>query len=183
MNPWLFLLPVITAITCFFAIRIAGKILFKQILPRKQNELALRIGDAVSAQFSFIQIQDRIASPDSTKAVMPVVETHIDDFLRNKLKEKMPMIGMLIGDKTIQSLKEVFLKEIEEMFPIVISRFTGNLGKEFDLKEIISKKVNSIPVASVAKAFSPLQRFYEYAGLIAGFLSGLIALGVFATLH
>jgi hypothetical protein len=39
--------------------------------------------------------------------VMPVIDAKLDDFFRHRLTEKLPMISMFIGDKTIQQLKTV----------------------------------------------------------------------------
>jgi len=88
----------------------------------------------------------------------------------------MPMIGMLIGDKTVNSLKEVFLKEIEELFPAVLSKFSENLQKEIDLRQMVHQKLSAIPVTNIQKAFSPIQRYYEYAGMVGGFIAGVVAL-------
>ena len=72
---------------------------------------------------------------------MPVIENHVDDFLRSKLKDKIPVLSMFIGEKTITSLKEVFMQEIETIFPEVMKQFAGNLKNELDLEEIVIKKV------------------------------------------
>ena len=72
---------------------------------------------------------------------MPLIEKHMDDFLRNKLKEKMPMISMFIGDKTINTLKEVFLKEIEDLFPQVMKQFAGNLKSELNIEQMVVTKI------------------------------------------
>ncbi len=160
MNYWLLLIPVIAAIVGWAGSWISGKVLVQKIVPSRQSQLAAAIGTSVSAAFSMADIERKINDPENIKKVMPVVEVHIDDFLRNKLKAKMPMIGMLIGDKTINSLKEVFLKEIEEMFPQVMTKFTGNLKNEFDIGTLVTAKINSVSPAQVQKIFSPVLRYF-----------------------
>ena len=179
MNPWLYLLPILSALLAGLCIRIAGTVLFKSILPRRRDRLVDKIAETIASRFSFEGIKERITDPGSVKHIMPVVEDHIDHFLRHKLKEKMPMIGMLIGDKTINSLKEVFLKEIEELFPAVLSKFAGNLEKEFDLRKTIHEKLSSIPLGRIQKAFSPIQTYFEVAAMLAGLLCGLLAIAGF----
>jgi uncharacterized membrane protein YheB (UPF0754 family) len=176
MNPWLFGLPFLTALIVALCIRLAARLLFRTIIPRKQDELANKIASAVSSNFSFDGIQSKLTDAGNVKKVMPVVEDHIDNFLRHKLKEKIPMVGMLIGDKTIASLKEVFLKEIEDMFPVVLNKFAGNLGNEINVHEMVRQRLTSIPVYKIQKAFSPIQKYFELAGLIGGFVAGLVAL-------
>jgi len=113
---------------------------------------------------------------------MPLVEAHVDDFLRNKLKEKMPVIGMFIGNKTIDSLKEVFLKEIEDLFPQVLKQFTGNLQSELDVETMISNKITSVSAGRIEKMFSPAIRYFEVMGAAAGFLIGVINIIIFLIL-
>jgi hypothetical protein len=40
----------------------------------------------------------------------------------------MPMIGMFIGEKTINELKAVFITELESLFPVIMKSYLGNLG-------------------------------------------------------
>ena len=65
-------------------------------------------------------IEQKITNPKHMDAIMPMAEEQIDYFLRNKLKEVFPMIGMFIGDKTIDQLKEVFMAELKTLFPAAL---------------------------------------------------------------
>ena len=56
-------------------------------------------------------------------AVLPFIDAKLDDFFRLKLSEKLPMISMFIGDKTINQLKEVFIEELKQLFPELITNF------------------------------------------------------------
>lgn len=178
MNYWLLLIPFISAFIGWLGSWIAGKMLVQKIIPGRQQQLAMEIGKAASAGFSFAGIEKKINDPENIKKIMPVVEAHIDDFLRQKLKTKMPMIGMLIGDKTINSLKEIFLKEIEEMFPLILKQFAGDLKKELDIQTLISAKINSVTPSQLQKSFSPVLNYFGLAGAITGFIVGLVNIGI-----
>jgi uncharacterized membrane protein YheB (UPF0754 family) len=179
MNYWLLLIPVISAAIGWMGSWIAGKILIHKIIPRRQQYLAEKIGKAVSEGFSFDDIEKKITSPDTIKTIMPLVEEHIDDFLRNKLKEKMPVIGMFIGAKTIDSLKEVFLKEIEGLFPQVLKKFAGNLQSELDIETMVAKKITAVRTVELEKMFSPALRYFQFASLLTGLAIGLANVAVF----
>jgi uncharacterized membrane protein YheB (UPF0754 family) len=174
MNYWSFILPLISALLGWIGSWISGKILVRKIFPAHQHELALSIGKSAAEAFSVSDIEKKINDPENIKKIMPVVESHVDDFLRNKLKQKMPMIGMLIGDKTINSLKEVFLKEIEEMFPAVMNKFTGNLKNEFDVQTLVTAKINSISADQLQKMTFPVLRYFCFTGALIGFIIGLV---------
>ena len=74
------------------------------------------------------EIQKQLTHPSVTASVMPVIENHMDDFLRTRLSKEFPMISMFIGDKTITSLKTTFIREIQTMLPGVMVRFSETLG-------------------------------------------------------
>ena len=123
MNYWLILIPLIYAFIGWFTNWIAIKMLFhprepKKILgvtfhgifPKRQKTLATNLGKLISDEFlSFNEIEQKISNPENLKQILPMVDAHIDNFLRRKLPDEMPVISMFIGDKTIAQLKEVFL--------------------------------------------------------------------------
>lgn len=195
MNYWLLLVPFIGAFIGWTVNRTLVKMLFRPLTPKKilgftfhgvfpkrQQELAEKLGNLVNDQFSpaITGLQEKISDPERLKKVMPVIETHIDEFLRVKLSKQMPMISMFIGDKTINSLKTVFMQEIETMLPEVIGQFTGNLQDEFDLKAIVSQKITAIEPARLEAGFRQLLakelRLIALAGAATGFVIGLVQL-------
>jgi uncharacterized membrane protein YheB (UPF0754 family) len=192
MNWWLLLLPVISAFIGWVTNWVAIKMLFhprepKKILgftlqgifPKRQKVFAEKLGKLVSGELlSFSDIEQKITSPENLKKVMPMIEGHIDDFLRKKLSEQMPVISMFIGDKTINSLKQLFMQELDTLFPQVMKNYTTNLKTDLDLEKIVvekvtafsSDKLESILYQIMAKEF----RFVEIIGAVLGFLIGLI---------
>jgi len=63
---------------------------------------------------------------------MPLVETHVDDFLRIKLPEAMPMISMFVGEKTILQMKTVFINELQLLFPQIMEKYASQLKKDLN---------------------------------------------------
>ena len=192
MNYWLILIPLISAFIAWFTNWIAIKMLFhprepKKILgltiqgvfPKRQTILAANLGKLVSNEFfSFAAIEEKISSPDNIKKIMPLIETHIDDFLRKKLPGEMPVISMFIGDKTINKMKTVFMNEIEELFPKVMQQFAGNMKKEFDPEHLVYTKISSFASdkleAVMSQAMSKELRLVGvFVGTI-GFFIGLL---------
>jgi uncharacterized membrane protein YheB (UPF0754 family) len=193
MNWWSFIvLPLISAfigwVTNWVAIkmlfhpknpvRVLG-ITFHGIFPKRQQVFAQKLGALVSNELlSFSDIEAKITSPENLKKIMPVVEVHIDEFLRNKLKEAFPMIGMFIGEKTINQLKTIFMNELESIFPVLMKNYMINLQQELDLEKIVVEKVSnfssdkleSILYQIMSKEF----RFVEIIGGVLGLLIGVM---------
>jgi uncharacterized membrane protein YheB (UPF0754 family) len=131
---------------------------------------------------SFKDIEQKIVSPENLQKLMPVVESHVDDFLRKKLADVFPVISMFIGEKTISQLKGHFLNELEALFPVLMKRYMGNLQAELDLEKIVTEKVagfssdklEEILMSIMSKEF----RFVEILGGVLGFIIGLLQVAI-----
>ena len=196
MNFWLVLIPVISAFIGWVTNWVAIKMLFhprnpvnvlgiriQGIFPKRQEQFAEKLGRLVGQELlSFNDIEEKISSPENLKKVLPMVETHIDTFLRVKLSNSMPMIAMFIGDKTIEKLKSVFMEELEELFPQLMKNYSGTLKQQLDLEQIVTEKVKafssdkleSILYQVMAKEF----RFVEIIGAVLGFVIGFLQVAI-----
>lgn len=107
--------------------------------------------------------------PEQLEQLMPVIEDKLDHFFSNRLGEKLPMIAMFIGDKTIQQLKEVFMEELRTMFPELIASFSANIQKEWIAK--LDQTYLNILQRKLLEATAPLRTFAILFGLIWGAIS------------
>jgi len=196
MNYWLLIIPVISAFIGWVTNWVAIKMLFHPrepkrflgitfhgIFPKRQKQFAEKLGKLVSAEFlSFSDIEQKISSPENLKKIMPMIENHIDDFLRHKLSEQMPVLSMFIGDKTINSLKEVFMKELEILFPQVMKQYAANLKTELDLEHIVIQKVSNFSSDKLEEILYQIMskefRFVEILGAVIGFIIGVVQVAI-----
>jgi len=181
MNPWLYLIPIISAILGWSLNWVAIQLFFKKLLPSKQPAIAAKIGSAAgSGLFSFADLEAQVTDGEALKKIMPIIESHIDEFLRHKLGKAMPVISMFIGDKTINQLKGVFMKELEEIFPSTIKTYLANLQGDIDFKKIVTEKIASIPSSTleieIKKAIPTELRLFKIYGAMGCFLIGLVQL-------
>lgn len=192
MNKWLYLIPFISAFIGWFTNWIAIKMLFhpKQpkrifgitfqgIFPKRQKQFAAHLGMLVSNELiSFKEIEDKITNPENLQKVMPVVDEHIENFLKNKLSATMPMLSMFIGDKTITQLKGVFMQELELLFPELMKNYMGTLQQQLDLEKIVQQKVEAFSSDKLEEILNAIMskefRFVEIIGAVLGFLIGLL---------
>jgi len=195
---WFYTIPFISAFIHWLTIWMALKLLFhprhpKKILgftlhgvfPKRQQQIAESLGRIVGQELlSFGDIEQTITSPDNVRRILPLAEEHIDHFLRVRLKEQMPMISMFIGDKTIGQLKSVFMKELEDLFPIIMKNYVANLRHDLDLERIVVEKIASFSADRLENMLNEFLtkefRFVELIGAALGFLIG--ALQIFLTL-
>ena len=192
MNYWLLIIPVISAFIGWVTNWIAIKMLFhprepkkflgitfQGIFPKRQQQFAEKLGKVVSDEFlSFGEIEQKLSSAENLKRIMPSIEAHIDEFLRVRLSEEMPVISMFVGDKTINKLKGAFMRELETLFPKVMKQFAGNLKTELDLEHIVIRKVSAFSSDKLEEILFQIMskefRFVEIIGAVIGFIIGFV---------
>lgn len=193
MNYWLFILPLLTAFTGWLIVTLLVRSFVRPFQPvnlagfkiqgiffRQQQAIARKVGEIAAGMVASPGIQQRMGDPKNVEKLKPFIESHVDDFLRIKLKEQIPMISMFIGDKTIHMLKNVFMQELETLFPQVMAKFAENLATEKDVAEFVSDQITRVAPLTIEHAFyqnfgaeiRKAQRF----GFVMGCLAGLIQL-------
>ena len=84
-----------------------------------------------AGQISIHQILPELTKGDRFQKILPFIDVKLDEFFKDRLVQKMPIISMFIGDKTIAQLKEVFLEELEQIFPELLSKFAQSTANDF----------------------------------------------------
>jgi uncharacterized membrane protein YheB (UPF0754 family) len=201
MTWWLYTIPFISAFIHWLTIWMALKLLFhprrprrilgftlQGVFPKKQRQIAESLGRIVGQQLlSFGDIENTLTDPENVRRILPMVEEHVDHFLRNKLKEAMPMVAMFIGDKTIGQLKAVFMQELTELFPVILRNYVAHLREDLDLEKIVVEKIAGFSndrLESMLNEFLTKEfRFVEVIGAALGFLIGLLQIFITLLLH
>ena len=190
----LFLIPIASAFSCWLVIKLLFTILFRPhrprsffglsiqgILPKNQTTIAARVGKMAAEKFFSADIlEQKISDPATLQKIMPLIEEHIEDFLRNKLKKDMPFVGMLIGDKTINSLKKVFMTELETLFPNIMRNYASNLITDLNIEQLVGQKLAVVSIREIENSFrinfSTEVRLVELASAAIGLVIGLISM-------
>ncbi|MBP7556719.1 MAG: hypothetical protein KA821_10665 [Chitinophagaceae bacterium] len=200
MNYLFLLIPLLTVAGCWSVVFFTEKILLYPTEPR--SVLGFRVqgllhryrpqlidGLAARIQTAFDKMEGleaRLTDPENFSRLKPTIEEHIDDFLRNKLKEQMPMISMFIGDKTVNTLKTIFIAEIEKLFPRVIGQYAGNLKKDLQLGKLVKEKLEAVSPAEINNQLVPLLHpaFVRLgrAALLIGLFTALLQTAVYLLL-
>ncbi|MGX5816973.1 DUF445 domain-containing protein [Chitinophaga lutea] len=180
---WLYLIPFLGAFTGWFVLRMAWRLLFYRIFPARRQQIGEQLGKVVSEKFfSFDRIKAQLTDPAKITAIKPVVEEHLEHFLRHKLPEAMPMIAMFIGDSTINQIKTTLANELDLLFPKLISQYLDKAQSDLDVPALISRKVSEVSGETLERELrARLGNGWAKAGWAAagvGFLIGLLQLGL-----
>lgn len=195
MNEILFWLqPVTSAFTGWFTTWVAFYMLFhprkpirflgltiQGIFPKRQTAFAAKLGSVVGQELlHFDEIAAQLKDPEALANVMPGIEQHIDNFLNDKLKEKLPVISMFVGQGTMAKIKEGLMEEITLLLPEVIGQYSETLSQKINVERMVTEKVTNFSTDKlevILKAVMKKEfRFIELIGGVFGFLIGLIQL-------
>jgi len=198
MNWWLFIVPFAAAFSCWLVIKVFFIVLFhprqarfffgikvQGILPAQQSTIASQLGRLAAENFLSAKVlEEKVTDPSHLIKVMPLIDQHIDDFLRNKLKKEMPLIGAFIGNKTIQSLKKIFSTELEALFPKIMSSFASNMVNDINIRQLVADKISNAPLGeleiAIQKNFATqIVKAQILAASIGLFIGGLAMLMIF----
>lgn len=192
----IYLIPFISAFIGYFTNWIAIKMLFhpkkpvnvlgitiQGIFPKRQQQFAQKLGVLVANELiHFDEIADKLKDPEQLRALTPTIETHIDTFLKVRLKEKIPVIAMFVGGSTLDKIKEGMMDEINLLLPQVISQYTDGLKEKIDIEKMVTDKVAAFSSDKLEEILAAIMkkefRFVEILGGVLGFIIGLLQVAI-----
>lgn len=151
-------------------------------LPARVTRLLPRAANVLAAQLPVEDLLEKIADPRQAMRLQPFVEQHIDRFLNQRLQEKMPMIAMFVGEKTLASLKTALMDELHELLPQLIQQYGQQLSTEVDIPLLLEQQVNKIPREKILAVCRQSAATYQKYILIWGAATGLMAGSIVALL-
>ncbi len=132
----------------FFIFEIQG------FIPKNILQWGNQLGDYASTNFINISsMKESLLNGEKMNEINKMLEEKVDDFLRNKLKEKVPVLSMFITDGLVSKMKEVLMEELKHMIPSTIDKLASDMEKKFDAKKLIAEKLNNISMEQIEKAF------------------------------
>lgn len=188
----LFFIPLISAFIGWFTNWIAIKMLFHPkepikilgitfhgIFPKGQKQFALKLGSVVANDLLHVdEIVEKIKDPKNLDSLKPFIDKHIDEFLKVKLTEKLPVISMFLGESTLSKVKEGLIEEIDLLLPQVIDQFTNSLQEKLDIQSIVAEKVAQFSSDKLEQILVDIMKkefkFVEILGGVLGFIIGLL---------
>ncbi len=177
MNDWLYFIPLVSAFLGWLLHKLAVLYFLNKYWPQKQSQISKDLGDWASGIFSFSEVEQKITHPSVLEKALPAIETHIDKFLNEKLQKEIPMLSMFVGTKTTDKIKDIFVGQLKELFPTVMTQMAGSLKENFDITEKVNKKLSEPAVQkAVTMQLSNQLKSLPVLGLVSGFIIGLMNL-------
>lgn len=120
-----------------------------------------------------------ITNQNTVEKIRPMMEEEVEKFLREKLPAQMPMISMFIGDRTINQLKEIFVSEVEVIFPMFMEKYVQeNILNNSNLNDQIKETIEKTLVSSIPQLVKQQSFRFLLILLLAGGVIGLVQVGM-----
>ena len=153
--------------------------LFHGIFPKGQQQFALKLGSVVANDLLHVdEIVDKIKDPKNLDSLKPFIDKHVDEFLKIKLTEKLPVISMFLGDSSLNKVKKGLIEEIDLLLPQVIEQFTTSLQQKLDIQSIVAEKVAQFSSDKLEQILVDIMKkefkFVEILGGVLGFIIGIL---------
>ena len=159
MNYFLFLIPVLNAAFGWWMVESLLLFLFRPydplkiagvtihgILPSLQKEIAGRVGEWAQKNISTEKMESILLSETSLKEMHIYLEEKADDFIRNKLTERISLLKMFITETIIIQAKEVLVEQLDKMIPELIRGFIPKVNERLNIKSEIENRIIDFPV-------------------------------------
>ncbi|RYZ19633.1 MAG: hypothetical protein EOO10_24105 [Chitinophagaceae bacterium] len=120
----------------------------------------------------------KLTDPVLLAKLKPEIETHVDEFLKVKLKEAFPLLSNFMGEKTLAKFKEAFLTEVETILPALLKSYSGQLLVQWKPDLLLEEKLNSIDLGAIEamaqQKFARRLRSVYLLGVLAGAAIGVL---------
>lgn len=151
------------------------------IFPKRQHVFAAKLGKVVANELlNFDDIAQQIKDPERLESVMPDIEEHVNTFLNERLKEKLPVISMFVGQGMLDNVKEGLMEEIRIMLPNVIGKYVDGLATKIDVEKMVTEKVAGFSSDKLEEILAVVMkkefRFVEAICGVFGFIIGVLQL-------
>jgi len=186
------LIPLISALIGYVTNVVAIRLLFwprkpinlglyelQGLLPKRQAEIAVSVGDLVEEQLLSLEIFEKINTPETME--MAIVKTV--KVLREKLDNMLPrflpaMVVQLVGD--------IMEKAVRQEAPGLINQLIESgheyLSKDIQIRKIVTQKIIDFDLDQLEDMIRSVSNkeltFIEILGGVLGFIIGLVQVGI-----
>ncbi len=191
----IYIIPALTILAAWLAVSIPVYFIFNPKKPinifdiRVQgllyshwHILGTEISKFISAQLKIDDLSSKLLNPSVLAELQPTIETHIDQFLRVKLLEKMPFLSTFLGESTLAKLKIGMMEEIELLLPEVMEQYISKSASSLDTESLIANKISKISIGqaeyTIHKAMRSKILGTKWLAVFIGLIVGLIQIAI-----
>jgi uncharacterized membrane protein YheB (UPF0754 family) len=192
MTGWIWITPFVGALigwlTNFLAIkmlfrprqpRVVLGLLVQGVIPRRQRDLALKIGEVVEEEL--LKSEDILGAIDTEEVrahLTVVIGTRLDRFLREKVFRGEFLYEKILSREAVQRVKRGLIAELVNLFPLEVEAAINQLVGKVNIRKIVADRVEQFDFDRLERIVYRVARtelfWVEISGGILGFLVGVL---------
>lgn len=122
-----------------------GFVRIQGLIPASKGNLSKKAGELVQQELmNYSGFEEKMADPGLLQKLRPEIESHVDHFLQVKIRTVFPLLSQFMGEKTISQFKSSLLTEIDELFPVLMQKFSGDLKNELKVNDMVKERIEAM---------------------------------------
>jgi uncharacterized membrane protein YheB (UPF0754 family) len=123
-------------------------------IPKNLSSWGKQLGVYISENVVNIpKMKDSLLKSEKLQQIHVMLEAKVDDFLRHKLKEKIPVFSMFITEGLISKMKEILVEELAGLVPSVIEQIASGMEEQFNISKMIDERLSGIATPELESLF------------------------------
>jgi hypothetical protein len=167
----------------FLSPRLKSRFTLKSQIRIWKPELAEVAGACVEKQMSPARLMESLSGPALGQAVQSELESKVSSFIKERLPEKWPMLGMFLNADTLEKIRAGLMEELQEMLPGFLHKLSGTLAANIPARRIVEQKIQALSEMEILEYIktkhSKMASGMQWAGALIGLLIGLAAVFCF----
>ncbi|MFO7877922.1 MAG: DUF445 family protein [Desulfovermiculus sp.] len=145
------------------------------LFPKRQAELALRLGQLVESELLNHQdIRRVIDDPDFQARLRSMVDGAVHRFVQGKLTSLHPLLNTLLRGTVADRARAMIVDEVERFLPELVEQAASDLESKIHIQRIVQEKIEGFsPERLESLLFSMLKKEFWFIEICGGFL-GLV---------
>ncbi len=155
-----------------------GVITLHGVFPKRQKELALKLGELFASQLNIqSKLEDTVKNLLRDENTLIKLKDKMKDIGTKFIQDEMPMLMSFVSPDLFNSLASRFSTDLIAYLEGEFSPSTGSFKSSFDVKMIVAKEIEALNSSELEELLNKLLKkefkFIEISGAILGFLIGI----------
>ena len=151
---------------------------FQGVFPKRQDAIALRIGDLVADELlSSTSIKQQIFTDENLSNIVNFVLERVDLYLDTEFKKDHWFLSMLVGENTRIRMKNELERKLFDSLDEISENFHDYLEDKVNIRKLVSDRISGLDSNQVNNLMNQILKselgFIELTGAILGFIIGL----------
>ena len=154
---------------------------FQGVIPKRQRELAKKIGEVISQELlSASDITEIISRKALSPEALDAISQHIERAIANRLPSIIPSIAMVLQPRLALKIRKALTQDAQALVAQLVERLSTDIKSDLKIHVMIEEKIAGFSIKSLETLTISVMkqelRFIEWVGAVLGGLTGVAQL-------